>query len=87
MSGSNFALQNGNCHGQHADGDTLDGASDNERSEVGSKDLDSGRDKIDDGAYAHRHASTEDIAYIRREKCREKRGDIKTGNGDGYDRR
>jgi len=61
---SDFALQNGDCHGQHAHGYALDRTPDNEDAETRSEDLDESRDEVDDSAYAHGHASAKDVADI-----------------------
>lgn len=66
MAGSDLALQNGDGHGQHSNGDALDRSSDDEGGETRSKDLDESGDEVYNSAYAHRHASAKDVADIGR---------------------
>ena len=66
MPGSDLALQDGDGHGQHPNGDALDRTSDDEGGETRGEDLDESRDEVYDGAYAHRHASAKDVTDISR---------------------
>ena len=83
VTGSDFALEDGNRHGEDADSDALEGTANDERSKVRCVDLEDGGDEIDQSSDTNGHATTHDITDVRRAKGRNERGDVEARDGDG----
>lgn len=84
MSRSNLTLEDGDSHGEHTDGETLDAPSCDECCEIGHKDLDEGGAEVDDGAYTDGHASSEHVAHVCGEEGGDEGGEVETCDHDSY---
>lgn len=66
MAWGNFALQDGDSHGEHTDAETLDAAANDERGEVGHENLDEGGNEVYESSDPDGGASSEVVTDVGR---------------------